>query len=162
MSKFLPTIILASCALGLGLTAGSLATASYSPDTETLEASYDIEPAEMIPPVASDMLFDGQLAGSCMNQNEVMHQIAVDQMQIGGEAIKLSADRYQGFADAWRAQTGTQAVMVSGVVGHVYFDETAGDWMVDVTEFDPAGCAQSRTIISAKQWNYLIKTSTTA
>ena len=161
MRKFLPTIILASCALGLGLTAGSLATASYAPNTETLEASYDIEPAEVIAPVAGDMLFDGQVVGSCMDQNEVMHQIAVDQMQIGGEAIKLSADRYQGFADAWRAETGTQSVKVSGVVGHVYFDETAGDWMVDVTEFDPSGCAQSRTIISAKQWNYLIKSSTT-
>jgi len=159
MRKFLPTIVLASCALGLGLTAGSLATASYSPETDLLEASYDIEPAEMIAPVMSNDLFAGQ-TGSCMNPQAVLYQIGVDQMQIGGEAIKLTAGQYQGFADAWRDQTGGQAVKVSGVVGHVYLDATADDWMVDVTEFDPAGCAQSRTIISAKQWNYLIKTST--
>jgi hypothetical protein len=157
MSKFLPTIVLASCALGLGLTAGSLATASYAPDT--LEASYDIEPAEMLAPVMSNDLFAGQ-GGSCMEQADVMYQIAIDQMQIGGEAIKLSAGQQQSFADAWRAETGTQTVTTSGIVGHVYFDQTADDWMVDVTEFDAAGCAQSRTIISAKQWNYLIKTAT--
>jgi hypothetical protein len=159
MSKFLPTIVLASCALGLGLGAGSLATASYAPDVDTLEASYDIEPAEMLAPVMSNDLFAGQ-AGRCMDQADVIHQIAIDQMQIGGEAIKLSAGQQQSFADAWRAETGTQAMTISGVVGHVYFDQTVDDWMVDVTEFDPAGCAQSRTIISARQWNYLIKTST--
>jgi hypothetical protein len=160
MRKFLPTIILASCALGLGLTAGSLATANYSPKTDLLETSYDIEPAEIMAPVMSNELFVDQ-ALSCVDQQTVLYQIGVDRMQIGGEVIELSAGQYQGFADSWRDQTGTQPVKVSGVVGHVYFDETASDWMVDVTEFDPAGCAQSRTIISAKQWNYLIKTSTT-
>jgi hypothetical protein len=158
MSKFLPTIVLASCALGLGLGAGSLATASYAPDADMLEASYDIEPAEMLAPVMSNELFAGQ-GSTCMDQADVMYQIAIDQMQIGGEAIKLSAGQQQSFADAWRAETGAQRVTISGIVGHVYFDQTVDDWMVDVTEFDPAGCAKSRTIISAKQWNYLIATA---
>lgn len=161
MRKFLPTFILVSCALGLGVTAGSLATASYSPDAEMLDASYDFEPAEMVAPVMAEELFAGQ-ADTCMSQGDVLYQIAVDQMKIGGEAIELSAAQQQGFADAWRVQAGMETVTTSGIVGHVYFDETADDWMVDVTEFDPAGCAHSRTIISAKQWNYLIKTAAAA
>jgi hypothetical protein len=161
MSKFLSTTILTACALGLGLTAGSLATASYSPDAELLEAAYEVEPVEMVAPVLTNEIFAEQ-AAACTKTDEVLYQIGVDQMQIGGEVIKLSDARYQSFSDAWRKEAGMKSTQVSGIVGHVYFDESVGDWMVDVTEFDPAGCAESRTIISAKQWNYLIKAAAAA
>ncbi len=162
MRKFLPTAFLASCALSLGLTAGSLATASYSPDPEAIDTSHEFETVEMIAPVMSDELFAGQTAGAtCMDHSGVMRQIAADRAQIGGEAVELSAGQDQIFADAWRHETGEGAIAISGIVGHVYFDETATEWMVDVTEFDPAGCAASRTIISGKQWNHLINAAGT-
>jgi len=161
MRKFLPAaLVIASCALGLGLAAGSLATASYSPASIDEDFGHGIDVADFPVPVIGNDLFVGQNArNSCMSRDRVVDQLLADQMDLGGRTVKVTDSRYQAFANIWRDLTGLTKVEVSGIVGHIYFDESVEEWTVDVVEFDAAGCAMSRTLMSGTLWTALLKTS---
>lgn len=168
MKKHLPTtLVLTSCALGIGMAAGSLAIAKYSPD-ETIDVAmveeansaiqYGPEMAGLPTPVVGDELFFAQNAGSsCMNRDAVVSAFFSDQQEFGGQTVEILPGRDQAFADHWRDQTGVNKVDVTGVVGHMFND--AGEWTIDVVEFDQRGCAMSRTLLPATVWTDLVETS---
>jgi hypothetical protein len=161
MRKFLPALVIASCALGLGLAAGSLvATANYSPAAIEEDAGHGIDVADFPIPVMGNDLFVGQNPiNSCMSRDRVIDQLLADQTDLGGRTVKVADDRYQAFADIWRDHTGMTQVEISGIVGHIFFDESVEEWTVDVVEFDSAGCAMSRTLMSGTLWTALLKNS---
>jgi hypothetical protein len=165
MKKVLPTtLVIASCALAVGLAAGSLAIANYAPDAEIDPAlveeansaiNYGPELADLPTPVVGDDLFFAQNTGSaCMNRDQVINVLLGDQAEFGGQTLEIAPGRDQAFADAWRDQTGEAKVKVSGVVGHMFKDVEG--WTVDVVEFNGSGCAMSRTLLPAPTWTALI------
>lgn len=168
MKKLLPTtIIIASCALVVGLAAGSLAIANYAPEAEIDAALvdeansaiyYGPEMADLPSPVVGSDLFFAQNTGSaCMGRDQVVNAFLADQAEFGGQTVEIIPGRDQAFADTWRDQTGITKVAVSAVVGHMFKD--GGEWSVDVVEFDRDGCAMSRTLLPATTWTSLIETS---
>lgn len=168
MKTLLPaTLVIASCALGVGLAAGSLAIASYAPDAEIDPALvaetnsaiyYGPELAGLPSPVVGDDLFFAQNAGSaCMSRDQVVTVFHGDQAEFGGQTLEILPGRDQAFADNWRNQTGVTKVEVSAVVGHMFKD--GDEWTVDVVEFDRSGCAMSRTLLPAPVWTSLVETS---
>lgn len=168
MKKLLPaTLVITSCALGVGLAAGSLAIANYAPNEEIdaalIEESnsaiyYGAEIAGVPSPVAGDDLFFAQNTGSaCVDRDEVVSIFLTDQAQFGGKTVEIVPGRDQAFSDEWRDRTGGDKVKVSGVVGHMFLD--TGGWTVDVVEFDQNGCAMSRTLLPNATWTDLIETS---
>jgi len=160
MRKFLPAVVIASCTLGLGLAAGSLATASYSPAAIDEDAGHSIDVADFPIPVTGNDLFVGQDAiNSCMSRDRVVDQLLADQTDLGGRTVKVSDNRFQAFADTWRDLSGMTKVELSGIVGHIFFDESVEEWTVDVVEFDAAGCAMSRTLMSGTLWTALLRNS---
>jgi len=166
MKKFLPTtFVIASCTLGLGLAAGSLATASYAPE-EAFEIDVGVlnhatEDAHLPMPVIGDDLFFAQNSGaSCMSFDQVVGIFATDQAEYGGRTVKVIDGKQQAFANSWRDQTGLERMDVSNVVGHMFLDEGNKEWTVDVVEFDAAGCAVSRTLLTDSVWNDLLDNPT--
>lgn len=168
MKKLLPTtLVIASCALGAGLAAGSLAIANYAPDAKIDPALvdeansaiyYGPEIADLPTPVVGDDLFFSQNAGAtCMDRDSVVNVFLADQAQFGGQTLEIVPGRDQAFADKWRDLTDIAKVTVSGVVGHMFKD--GGDWTVDVVEFDATGCAMSRTLVPATMWTDMIESS---
>jgi len=168
MKKFLPTtLVIASCTLGAGLAAGSLAIANYAPNEEidvamVEEANsairYGSEIAGVPAPVVGDELFFAQNVGStCMNRDQVVDVFLADQAEFGGQTVEIISGRDQAFSDEWRDRTGGAKIEVSGVVGHVF--QESGDWTVDVVEFDRNGCAMSRTLLPNATWTDMIETS---
>ena len=168
MKKLLPTtLVITSCALGLGLAAGSLAIANYTPNEEIDAALieeansaiyYGPEMADVPAPVVGDDLFFAQNSGSaCMTRDAVVNVFLADQAEFGGQTVEIVAGRDQSFADAWRESVGIDKVEISGVVGHVFLD--SGEWRVDVVELGKNGCAMSRTLLSNSTWTDLIETS---
>lgn len=161
------TLVIASCALGAGLAAGSLAIANYAPDAEIDSAliaeansaiRYGPEMSDLPAPVVGRDLFFAQNTGSaCMDRDAVVNVFLADQAEFGGQTVEIIPGRDQAFADKWRDQAGVSKVDVSGVVGHMFKD--AGEWAVDVVEFDESGCAMSRTLLPAMAWTDLIETS---
>lgn len=168
MKKILPTtLLLTSCALGIGLAAGSLAIAKYSPDA-TIDAAlveeansalhFGPEIANLPAPVVGEELFFAKNNGSaCMNRAEVVSAFLADQAEFGGQTLEIIQGRDQAFADEWRDQTDVSKVKVSAIIGHVFND--AGSWTVDVVEFDEGGCAMSRTLLPNETWTALIDAS---
>ena len=163
MRKLLPAITVASCALGVGLAAGSLAIANYAPDpaeTGYGENEHIFEAADLPMPVMGDELFFAQNNGSvCMDRDAVVSILLADQAAFGGQTVEVISGRDQAFANTWRDQTGMARVAVSGVVGHMFRDGNHGEWTVDVVEFDTDGCAMSRTLVPATAWADLIESS---
>jgi hypothetical protein len=164
MRKFLPAkFILAAGALGLGLAAASLATASYSPDYDEDDAVQAIDIAEFPAPVASTELFVDQAAlDPCMSRQSVVDIFLAEQKSIGGRVVAVDQDREQALAEQWRKAAGAAPVEVSAIVGHIYFDRDATEWMVDVVEFDRAGCAMTRTLLPGDLWAELLHASAAA
>ena len=165
MRKLMPaTLVVASCALGLGLAAGSLAIANYAPDPAAAdsfgEAEHVFDITDLPMPVVGDELFFAQNSGSgCMDRDQVVNVFLADQAEFGGQTVEVIPGRDQAFANAWRDETGVARVAVSGVVGHIFRDGADGEWTVDVVEFDKNGCAMSRTLVPATAWAELIETS---
>lgn len=165
MKKFLPTtLVVASCALGVGLAAGSLAIANYAPDAalddDFAGFSHDTASADIPMPVVGDELFFAHNTGSaCMDREQVIRVFQEDQADFGGQTVKIVEGRDQAFADAWRDQTGLVRVAVSGVVGHMFYDDATSEWTVDVVEFDESGCAMSRTLLPGNAWTDVLETS---
>jgi hypothetical protein len=168
MKTLLPTtLVFASCALGVGLAAGSLAIANYAPNAEidpavVEEANsaiyYGPELADLPSPVVGDDLFFAQNTGSaCMDRDQVVRVFLADQAEFGGQTVEILPGRDQAFANEWRDQTGVTKVEVSAVVGHMFKD--GDEWTVDVVEFDGSGCAMSRTLLPAPVWTSLVETS---
>lgn len=165
MKKFLPTtLVVASCALGLGLAAGSLAIASYAPDAAIDEESagfpHDATIADIPMPVVGDELFFAQNTGTaCMDRGQVIRVFQEDQADFGGQTVEIVEGRDQAFADAWRDQTGLSRVTVSGILGHMFYDEATSEWTVDLVEFDESGCAMSRTLLPGHAWTDVLESS---
>jgi hypothetical protein len=162
MRKFSPTALLAaSCAMAIGLAAaGSLATAAYTPAAIDEENGEEFEMAGLPMPASGSDLFiveDGKAA--CITRDQATSMLLSDQAEIGGRTVQVKDDRIQSFANMWRDQTGLDRIAVSGVLGHIYFDESAADWTVDVVEFDAAGCAMSRTLLPGAMWSELLRGS---
>jgi hypothetical protein len=164
MRKFSPiALFVISCALGIGLAAGSLATAAYTPpalDELDEDVGEELEMAGFPLPASGSDLFiveDGKAA--CVDRDQVVSMLLADQAELGGRTVKVTDDRMQSFADTWRDRTGLSRIVVSGVVGHIFFDENDAEWTVDVTEFDAAGCAMSRTLLPAALWSDLLRGS---
>jgi hypothetical protein len=164
MRKFSPiALFVISCALGIGLAAGSLATAAYTPpalDELDEDVGEEFEMAGFPLPASGSDLFiveDGKAA--CVDRDQVVSMLLADQAELGGRTVKVTDDRMQSFADTWRDRTGLSHIVVSGVVGHIFFDENDAEWTVDVTEFDAAGCAMSRTLLPAALWSDLLRGS---
>ena len=164
MRKFSPiALFVVSCAVGIGLAAGSLATAAYTPpafDEFEEDVGAEIEMAGFPMPASGSDLFileDGKAA--CIDRDQVVTMLLADQAELGGRTVKVSDDRMQSFADSWRDRTGLRRMAVSGIVGHIFFDENVADWTVDVTEFDAAGCAMSRTLLPGALWSDLLRGS---
>ena len=164
MRKLLPTtLIVASCALGLGLAAASLATASYAPTTAHEEFSHSENIVALPTPVIGEHLFSVENnRTACMNRDLVIDIFFADQDDFGGRTVKIVDNQDQAFADYWRAQTGVAEVEISGIIGHVYLDNASAEWTVDLVEFDVAGCAMSRTLVPADVWNDLLRNSAAA
>lgn len=163
MKKFLPTtLVVASCAIGLGLAAGSLAIASYAPDAaiddDFAGISHDATIADIPMPVVGDELFFAQNTGTtCMDRDQVINVFHSDQADFGGQTVKIVEGRDQAFADAWRDKTGMDRVAVSGIVGHMFYDNATSEWTVDVVEFDQSGCAMSRTLLPGHAWTDVLE-----
>ena len=158
MKKIMPAaVVVASCALGIGLIAVSLATANFSPEAVDDDLSHDIAITDLPTPVVGNELFAGGAA--CMNRDAVIGVLLADQNEFGGQTLAIVEGRDQAFANAWRDQTGVARIDVSGVVGHAYFDDNNQEWTVDVVEFAPNGCAMSRTLLPGTAWTDLIEDS---
>jgi hypothetical protein len=164
MRKLSPiALFVVSCALGIGLAAGSLATAAYTPpalDELDDDVGEEFEMAGLPMPASGSDLFiveDGKAA--CIDRDQVVSMLLADQTELGGRTVKVTDDRMQAFADTWRDRTGLRRIAISGVVGHIFFDENVADWTVDVTEFDAAGCAMSRTFLPGALWSDLLRGS---
>lgn len=161
MRKFLPTsFFIAACALGVGVAAGSLATASYAPKTSDDEIIHRDDNAVFPMPVIGEALFALESSQpGCMSRDRVIDAFLADQSEIGGQTVQIAEPQDQAFADHWRARAGTASVEVSAIVGHIFQDYGSSEWTVDLVEFDADGCAMSRTLLSANLWNALIEGS---
>jgi hypothetical protein len=159
MRKLSPAALLVVCsALGLGLAAGSLATAAYTPTAIDEDVGEGFGVADFPMPASGTDLFiveDGK--ATCVDRDQVVGMLLADQGELGGRTVKVADDRMQAFANGWRDRTGLTRIAVSGVVGHIYFDENAAEWTVDVVEFDAAGCAMSRTLLPGTLWSALLR-----
>ena len=155
-------LVIALCALALVLAAGSLAVANISPHT-TLDriasvddVDHDRDETAFPEPVMGDELFVvAARADGCIDRNVVAAQFLRDQAEIGGRVFDFVGGRSQKLADLWRARTGVDRTVVSGIMTHVFFDRGADEWTADQVEFDAAGCAMSRTLLPSAAWDEL-------
>lgn len=164
MKKILPAaFVVASCALGLGLAAGSLATASYAPVTSHDDFTHGTEIDSLPQPVfGAELFFEEGMGTSCMNREQVVDIFLSDQTAFGGRTVTIVEERDQAFADYWRDQLGITKVAVSGVVGHMFMGNGDDNWTIDLVEFDSAGCAMSRTLLPVDLWTELVQGSADA
>ena len=95
----------------------------------------------------------------CLTRPEVLKRLKHDVKEYGGQLVLLEDGLEQSFADQWRREVHVPAIKVSGVVAHVFGDESEADWSADVVEFDASGCAMSRTIVPGDVWVDLLKSA---
>lgn len=147
----------------LAASAATIALANIpaaDPAFEAGDTDYASEAAAaLLPsPVADVTLFaDAKAAdeGRCMTGADVVAELDRDRATLGGETVLLADGLEQDFSDVWRRQAGVEAAKVSGIVAHLFHDET-GSAIADIVEFDTAGCAISRTMISGDDWNLIL------
>jgi len=129
--------------------------------SHTLDIAGLDEPASLQAPVSGTAIFKASLgtSQSCLPQQKVLERLQADQKTMGGKTVMLADGLQQSFSDAWRREAHVASVRVSSVVAHLFSDETGTEWNADVVEFDPNGCAMSRTIVPGDIWNALLKTA---
>jgi hypothetical protein len=125
-------------------------------------AAHATEP--MIAPVSGGELFQPvrqsgrNVDRQCLSQDDVFTVFAGDIQQVGGEIVVMTDGVQQNFSDYWRRTAGVDQVDVSVVVAHLVPDVEA-EPIVDLVEFDQAGCAISRTLMSHGDWLELLQRS---
>lgn len=163
MTRQIRNILFASVGVGvLAVSAATVALANFTADPaiEDLSGPAFADEAEaLLPPVPASgvALFATADAPACMTGDAVISSLEADKAILGGETVMLADGLEQSFADAWRRQLDLNPVPVSTVIAHVFGGEAAKDAMVDVVEFDAAGCAMSRTLISGDEWIAILR-----
>lgn len=94
---------------------------------------------------------------ACLSRDDVVSQLSGEAKHYGGQVVVLEDGLEQSFADQWRREAHVPTVKVSSVVAHLFGDRHEGDWSADVIEFDPQGCAMSRTMVPGDVWNDILK-----
>jgi hypothetical protein len=162
MTRHLRNALIVSVGVGaLAVAAATVALASFAADPALEDLSGPV-PAEadqgMAAPVAGAALFAAspKTAGACVTADTVVTRLQADRSAIGGETVMLADGLEQAFADAWRRALDLRPVAVSTVIAHVFRTEDVSGAMVDVVEVDTAGCAMTRTILSAEEWATLL------
>jgi hypothetical protein len=149
--------------LGVGLvavTAVTLASANTSPypaDEQFPSVAGD-EAAANLPaiPAMGEALVIGANPGTCLTDEQIVSTMEADKAIYGGELIMLTDGLEQAFADAWRREVDVERVKVSTVIIHSLPTEDAGR-LADVVEFDEAGCALSRTMLSGDDFAMILE-----
>ena len=93
----------------------------------------------------------------CIKSEAIASAIAGDQASVGGKTFLLAGGLEQAFADMWRRESDVTPVKVSAVIAHMFKDPASAQILVDVVEFDPRGCALSRTYLSGEEWTHILK-----
>ena len=162
MTRHLRNALLVSVGVGaLAVAAATVALANFTADParEDLSGPALAEADQgVVAPVAGDALFTAspETAGACVTAETVVTRLQADRAAVGGETVMLADGLEQAFADAWRREVDLRPVAVSTVIAHVFRTGEASGAMVDVVEVDAAGCAMTRTILSAEEWATLL------
>ena len=92
----------------------------------------------------------------CMTADRVLEKFVLDIENVGGDIVLMTEGVQQDFADSWRRLVKVERVEVTLVLAHVIPDR-GGDPIIDVVEIDNEGCAVSRTLLTADDWNGLLE-----
>jgi hypothetical protein len=156
----LKTLITGIAGLAILATAGGLMASAAFNGEAVVGQSAPMHGDAFPSPIMSGALFvnaqdsDGN---TCMSRAAVISRLKVDMAKVGGEIYVLKGGLEQAFADEWRHQAHEKPVPVTGVVAHLFPDAGGSDY-ADVVEFDGAGCAMSRTMLSGQDWDGILNT----
>jgi len=155
--KFGKTIAAVAGMAVLAASVATLAIAGIPSDINDPEANAELHGTEagITGAVGGVALFDEGPGPVCYKTDDVLGYFDRDRTMIGGEMVTLETGFDQDFADAWRTETKSDPVKVTGVFAHI-FPSDSGFNMVDVVEIGGDGCAVSRTLLTEEEWNSIL------